>query len=327
LYRLSDVQVWLTIQQDPVRSATSSAPYSGSAARYVFKPLFTAYADAAEEKPRPARNTLAITFGHNKDHRPDLKQLLYILTLSHDGGVPVHFRAASGNVTDDQTHRDTRQILCRLAGRSDFLYVADCKLATTENVTFIHGHGGRFVSTLPRTRKEDHPFHASLLAEQVRWRPLWGNLKYSIDHARIAVEATRDGVLPLVTNDPTLSEPELLHAYKRQPLIEKRFSQMKADFQVPPVWLKDVGRIEALLGDSDLGGRSRRRAPAASSMSRGKPFGDDLPIAFLALLGAVFPEIDPLAVDLDECSTAAFVQPVLRCAKRHRVAFLSVGKG
>jgi transposase len=207
-----------------------------------------AYADAAEEKPRPARNTLAITFGHNKDHRPDLKQLLYILTLSHDGGVPVHFRAASGNVTDDQTHRDTRQILCRLAGRSDFLYVADCKLATTENVTFIHGHGGRFVSTLPRTRKEDHPFHASLLAEQVRWRPLWGNLKYSIDHARIAVEATRDGVLPLVTNDPTLSEPELLHAYKRQPLIEKRFSQMKADFQVPPVWLKDVGRIEALLG-------------------------------------------------------------------------------
>ena len=66
-----------------------------------------AYADAAEEKRRQGRDTLAITFGHNKDHRPDLKQLLYILTLSDDGGVPVQFRAASGNVVDDQTHRDT----------------------------------------------------------------------------------------------------------------------------------------------------------------------------------------------------------------------------
>ena len=51
-----------------------------------------------------------------------------------------------------------------------------------------------------------------------------------------------------MTNDRTLSELELLHAYKRQPLIEKRFAQLKTDFEVAPVWLKDVGRIEALLG-------------------------------------------------------------------------------
>ena len=73
--------------------------------------FYGAYADAAEEKRRQGRNTLAITFGHNKDHRPDLKQLLYILTLSEDGGVPVHFHAASGNVVDDQTHRHTWQTL------------------------------------------------------------------------------------------------------------------------------------------------------------------------------------------------------------------------
>jgi len=71
--------------------------------------------------------------------------------------------------------------------------------------------------------------------------------RHSIDHEQIAAEAPSDGVFPLVTNDRTLSELELLHAYKRQPLIEKRFAQMKTDFQVTPVWLKDVGRIEALL--------------------------------------------------------------------------------
>ena len=32
-----------------------------------------------------------ITFGYNKDHRPDLKQLLWSLVISADGAVPVHF--------------------------------------------------------------------------------------------------------------------------------------------------------------------------------------------------------------------------------------------
>jgi transposase len=41
---------------------------------------------------RRGRPTLRITHGHNKDHRPDLKQILWILTVSADGAVPVHFR-------------------------------------------------------------------------------------------------------------------------------------------------------------------------------------------------------------------------------------------
>lgn len=74
----------------------------------------------------------AITCGHNKDHRPDLKQLLYILTVSDDGGVPVYFQTASGNVTDDQTHQETWKLMAQLVQRPDFVYVADCKLATTD---------------------------------------------------------------------------------------------------------------------------------------------------------------------------------------------------
>ena len=44
-----------------------------------------------------------------------------------------------------------------------------------------------------------------------------------------------------------LSELELLKTYKRQPTIEKRFSQLKTDFEVAPVYLKSVHRIQALL--------------------------------------------------------------------------------
>jgi len=56
------------------------------------------------------------------------------------------------------------------------------------------------------------------------------DLKYEIDHAAMAAAEFLDGVFPLVSNDKTLSELELLHAYKRQPLIEKRFEQMKTEF-------------------------------------------------------------------------------------------------
>ena len=39
------------------------------------------YRSALEERSLRGRLRLAITWGHNKDHRPDLKQLLYILTV------------------------------------------------------------------------------------------------------------------------------------------------------------------------------------------------------------------------------------------------------
>src|SRR3990170_2913466 len=40
------------------------------------------YRAAGRGALRRGRRTLAITNGHNKDHRPDLKQLLFILTIS-----------------------------------------------------------------------------------------------------------------------------------------------------------------------------------------------------------------------------------------------------
>ena len=135
--------------------------------------FFGAYLDAAREGRVLGRPTLAITFGHSKDHRPDLKQLLFILTVTADGGVPLHFPAASGNVTDDTTHRDTWDLLCQLTGRRDFLYVADSKLATRENMAYLHQQQGRFITVLPKTRSEDAAFRALIAQGQVTWRPLW----------------------------------------------------------------------------------------------------------------------------------------------------------
>jgi transposase len=120
------------------------------------------HANATTEQTVDGHALPAITWGHNKDHRPDLKQLLYILTVSDDGGVPVYFQAASGNVTDDQTHQATWKLMAQLVQNPDFVYVADCKLATTENMNEIARLGGKFITVLPANRKEDKEFRTKL---------------------------------------------------------------------------------------------------------------------------------------------------------------------
>lgn len=336
--------------------------------------FFGDYPGAESEQTVAGRAFPAITWGHSKDHRPDLKQLLYILTVSNDGGVPIYFQAASGNVVDDQTHKTTWRLLAELVGRPDFVYVADCKLATTEQMNDIARQGGRFVTVLPATRKEDAQFRKRLLErpDTIRWhemyhvvnedgslrdvfrvcpdehlskegyRLLWfhsrskqdsdaatrarrlqrtiGELtalrerlggprtrfrqhdqvasavdaildQYAVrDFLQVEIEAAEqekyrqtkrgrpgketkytrhvqpwfditwevkgsqldratagDGVFPLLTNLRDWTAIEILQAYKRQPIIEKRFSQLKTDFRVAPVYLKNVNRIVGLL--------------------------------------------------------------------------------
>ena len=110
---------------------------------------------AADGRARGGKTTVVAALGHSKDHRPELKQFVLELTVSADGAVPVAHRLLDGNVTDDQTHIATWDGLVKLVGRPGFLYVADCKLATRQNMAHIDSHRGRFLSVLPRSRAED----------------------------------------------------------------------------------------------------------------------------------------------------------------------------
>jgi len=120
-----------------------------------------------------ARSAPAITYGYSKDARPDLKQLLFILTTDADGGVPVHFRCADGNTTDVRTHIETWNTLRTLAGRADFLYVADSKLCSHDNMQHIARAGGRFVTVMPRSRQEDAQFRKWIQTHSPAWELVW----------------------------------------------------------------------------------------------------------------------------------------------------------
>jgi transposase len=326
----------------------------------------------ADGRERGGQPTAAATRGHSKQHRGDLKQLLSILTVAADGAVPLALRLADGNLTDDQTHIQTWNGLVALTGRADFLYVADCKLCTREQMGHIDHRGGRFVTVLPRSRAEDGrlrewmtsatpdwteaerrpgkrkgdpdqvwrvtpaPFptaegyhitwvHSSVkqrrdetaraerierarralqeLSERLagprarvttrvaaeeaaaalltstgaerwvkftvtetveeryrqekrgrpgkdtRYRKLEKtrfSLEVTIDSEQVRYDAASDGCFPVTTNDPKLTEAEVLVAYRYQPNLEKRHHELKSVQDAAPVTLKSPFRIEAL---------------------------------------------------------------------------------
>ena len=156
-----------SIDVSQVHSDTTTVTFSG------------AY-DGQKDKAALSRPPL-ITFGHNKDHRPDLKQLVYALVVSADGAVPVHYKTYDGNKSDDKTHIEAWEAIRAIAGRPDFFYVADSKLCTRENMGFIAGKGGVFLTVLPRSRQEDDVFRAYIQDHAIPWQEVRRKPDYDSD--------------------------------------------------------------------------------------------------------------------------------------------------
>ena len=313
-----------------------------------------------------------VTYGFSKDKRPDLKQLLFILTTTADGSVPVQFRCEAGNASDSRTHQETWEQLKAATGKNDFLYVADSKLCAAEAMEYIARRGGRFACVLPKTRLEDKEFRAFVQKGEPAWEKVFDRqnprgkggprdrwyvyrhhlpsgegwpvvwvfssllklkqmksrrerlaraeqgladlaahhsgprprkrsryevkraideiieknrvrryikvslrsvpehtyrqerpgrpgpdtryvkktkkrwqVEWSIDEGNVAYDHASDGMYPLITNDRSLSPRQVLEAHKRQPKLEKRFSQIKSVIQIAPVLLKNEARVEA----------------------------------------------------------------------------------
>ena len=124
--------------------------------------------------PGRTRTGLELKRGISKDHRADLKQLVFSLSIVGDGAVPIHYKCYPGNVTDDKTHIETWNTLRNIAGRADFLYVADSKLCTDEQLSYIVEQGGRVVTIIPETWKEVESFKEKLIktkkVKDIIWR-------------------------------------------------------------------------------------------------------------------------------------------------------------
>ncbi len=115
-------------------------------------------------------DAVQLLHGHNKDFRPDCLQIVYGITTTSDGCVPLNFQLFDGNQSDDKTHIPNWDQLRQLLGKTDFVYTADCKLCSEENLDHIHQNGGRFITIVPKNRNILQPFRQLLQDGDVKWQ-------------------------------------------------------------------------------------------------------------------------------------------------------------
>lgn len=309
--------------------------------------------------------------GKSKDHKSGLKQLIYSLSISADGAIPVHYKAYPGNCNDDSTHIETWNTLAAISPSPNFLYVADCKLCSDVQLSYIVGKGGRAITCIPEpwtevvtfkniqrekpttkteiwrryneatdqtdyfsvydgeyltnkrgykihwicnsARRQDdyeerqerlkkaenellslskklnkrqlkteqdirNAYHKILKNRKVepffeisisqikevrnvkygRGRPgkeaiyrtvekTFFSLSWKRKKKELDAEKNIDGIYPLLSTDPKLTAKEVLLAYKYQPKLEKRFTQLKSIHNIAPLLFKKLKRVEANL--------------------------------------------------------------------------------
>jgi transposase len=84
-------------------------------------------------------------YGRTKSGRDDVKQIQFGLNVTADGGVPLSHQALDGNAAEARTHVANLLRLGRLFPKHRFLYTADTKLDTPENLVAAIATGGRFL--------------------------------------------------------------------------------------------------------------------------------------------------------------------------------------
>ena len=119
------------------------------------------------------KSAIQLKRGHSKDHRPDLKQLVYSLCVSRDGAVPIHFKAYDGNRTDDTIQWEIWNSIRTLLQTPNFKYVGDSKLCVSQTMKNIDKEHGFFVAMVPRTRSEVDDFADALERGDVRWAQIY----------------------------------------------------------------------------------------------------------------------------------------------------------
>jgi len=117
----------------------------------------------------PDPEAVKLKHGHNKDYRPDCKQIVFNLNITSDGHVPLSYQLLDGNTSDDVTHIPNWNALRVLLGNEDFIYVADCKLCSQENLKHISSNGGYFITIIPKDRVQVILFKKALKKEEVQW--------------------------------------------------------------------------------------------------------------------------------------------------------------
>ena len=103
--------------------------------------------------------SVKITYGYSKDHRPDLKQFMMDIICTTDGDVPLFIKVADGNESDRAVFAQLMQEF-KQEWNLDSVYVADSALYSAENLQQLRGL--KWITRVPRSLKT-----AKMLAQSI----------------------------------------------------------------------------------------------------------------------------------------------------------------
>jgi transposase len=113
----------------------------------------------------PDPDAVQLTHGHNKDFRPDCKQIVFGLNITADGHVPLSYKAYNGNRSDDTTHIPNWNQLRSLLQKENFIYIDE--------------NNGYFITIIPKFHKESKSFMDYIKTNDVKWEDA-----FEIPHSR-----------------------------------------------------------------------------------------------------------------------------------------------
>lgn len=111
-----------------------------------------------------------LTYGHSKDHRPDLKQLVLSLTVNGPADMPLWMEVLDGNSSDKVNFHDTiknvQAFQAQVSVTESFKWVADSALYSKTRLLARNDY--LWLSRVPETLKEAKAL-VSLPADQLTW--------------------------------------------------------------------------------------------------------------------------------------------------------------
>jgi transposase len=113
----------------------------------------TSFCLPGESIPDSAEHAMCMTHGYAKDHRPDLKQAVLALLVSHEGGIPLVRQSWDGNTADTRVCQERAHAWMRTfkSTPSPRALVADATLSWEDTAASLATLG--FIPRMPATLK------------------------------------------------------------------------------------------------------------------------------------------------------------------------------
>ncbi len=116
--------------------------------------------------------TIHLTQGYSRDHRPDLNQVVLNLITENKAGIPLYMKACSGNMQDVQGFKEIvkEHIKSLKAAYKNTYFIGDAALYTEETINALAEEEQFFITRVPQKLKEAK--HLIEKAKSIEWTSL-----------------------------------------------------------------------------------------------------------------------------------------------------------